>query len=105
MLLDEPTSALDGASEVEILAALRKVSVDRAIVMVSHRLSLARTADRILFLDGGEFVEQGSHAQLIANRGPYAELWDLQHESPAPAHRREERGRVPHFAAWETGRG
>ena len=85
MLLDEPTSSLDGASEAEVLDVLRSVSSDRAVVMVSHRLDLARTADRILVLDSGRIVQQGTHEELLAAGGHYSDLWKLQNSSPAPS--------------------
>ena len=105
MLLDEPTSALDGASEADVLQALRSVSYDRAIVMVSHRLNLARTADRILVLDGGRFVEQGSHDELLARGGAYAQLWEMQNITPVPLGPGVAHKRVPRFAARKMGRG
>ena len=83
LMLDEPTAALDAETEHALFeryaAAARGGSVDgRITILVSHRFSTVRMADLIVVLDGAHVVEMGSHAELIARRGPYAELYGIQ---------------------------
>ena len=84
MLLDEPTSALDPEAEEAILegyvARARDVSrrTGGITLIVSHRMSTVRAADRIAFLHDGSVVEEGSHDELVALGGRYAELFELQ---------------------------
>jgi ATP-binding cassette subfamily B protein len=75
LLLDEATAALDLASEAAVTEATRRLTRHRTTVTVAHRLSTAARSDRILVLDGGRVVEDGSHQQLLADGGRYAELW------------------------------
>jgi ATP-binding cassette subfamily B protein len=79
LLLDEPTSGLDAASEQAVLDALDHAAEGRTVLSVSHRLSLAARADRVVVLDGGRVVEQGPPGGLLAAGGAYARLWALQH--------------------------
>jgi len=79
LLLDEPTSGLDAASEQAVLDALDLAAEGRTVLSVSHRLSLADRADRVVVLDGGRVVEQGPPGELLAVGGAYARLWALQH--------------------------
>jgi ATP-binding cassette, subfamily B, bacterial len=79
LLLDEPTSGLDAASEQAVLDALDRAAEGRTVLAVSHRLSLAARADRVVVLDGGRVVEQGPPGDLLAAGGAYARLWALQH--------------------------
>jgi ABC-type multidrug transport system fused ATPase/permease subunit len=79
LLLDEPTSGLDAASEQAVLDALDRAAEERTVLSVSHRLSLAARADRVVVLDGGRVVEQGPPGELLAAGGAYARLWALQH--------------------------
>ncbi|HEX3212479.1 MAG TPA: ABC transporter ATP-binding protein [Actinomycetota bacterium] len=79
LLLDEPTSGLDAASEQAVLDALDRAAEGRTVLSVSHRLSLAARADRVVVLDGGRVVEQGPPGELLAAGGAYASLWALQH--------------------------
>jgi ATP-binding cassette, subfamily B, bacterial len=79
LLLDEPTSGLDAASEQAVLDALDLAAEGRTVLSVSHRLSLAARADRVVVLDGGRVVEQGPPGELLAAGGAYARLWALQH--------------------------
>jgi subfamily B ATP-binding cassette protein MsbA len=78
LILDEATSALDTESERNIQAALEKVMQGRTTIVIAHRLSTIEKADRIGVMDQGRIVEQGSHAQLIAQSGSYAKLHSLQ---------------------------
>lgn len=78
LVLDEATSALDPQTEREILDTLLTLTRGRTTVSITHRLSLAATADRVLVLDNGRLVEQGSHAELARAGGLYQELWDEQ---------------------------
>jgi ATP-binding cassette subfamily B protein len=75
LLLDEATNQVDAETEAAIVADLQKIKPGRTIVMVAHHLAAIRDADRIAVLDGGRLVELGSHAELLANPGRYAELW------------------------------
>jgi ABC-type multidrug transport system fused ATPase/permease subunit len=79
LLLDEPTSGLDAASEQAVLDALDLAAEGRTVLSVSHRLSLAARADRVVVLDGGRVAEQGPPGELLAAGGAYARLWALQH--------------------------
>ena len=78
LLLDEATSALDTASERLVQAALETLTRGRTTLVIAHRLSTIRNADRIVVMDAGRVVEQGSHAQLMAQGGAYARLVALQ---------------------------
>ncbi|MGR3802258.1 ABCB family ABC transporter ATP-binding protein/permease [Marinibacterium profundimaris] len=78
LLLDEATSALDTDTEQEIKGALRRAGEGRTVLTIAHRLSTIAEADRIIVLEDGQIVEQGSHAELLKSRGRYAQLWDRQ---------------------------
>jgi subfamily B ATP-binding cassette protein MsbA len=74
LLLDEATSALDTESEAQVQAALRRLMAGRTTLLIAHRLSTVRGADRIYVIDKGRVVESGDHDSLIARRGLYARL-------------------------------
>lgn len=78
LLLDEATSALDASSEAKVQAALAEFSEGRTTLIIAHRLSTVRAADRILVMEDGKVVEEGSHDQLMAANGAYARLVELQ---------------------------
>lgn len=78
LLLDEATSALDSESEVAIQAALRDLMQNRTAVVVAHRLSTIQRLDRIVVLNDGKILEDGSHAELLKANGMYAKLWKHQ---------------------------
>jgi subfamily B ATP-binding cassette protein MsbA len=85
LILDEATSALDTESERHIQAALQELMANRTTLMIAHRLSTIENADRILVMDHGQVVEQGSHADLLAQEGYYARLHRLQfHDAGEP---------------------
>ena len=78
LILDEATSALDTESERHIQDALQELQKNRTSIVVAHRLSTIENADKILVLEQGEVIEQGSHKDLLANGGPYAQLHSFQ---------------------------
>ena len=78
LILDEPTSAIDSKTEAVILDALDRLMVGRTTFMIAHRLSTVRRADMILVMDQGQIVESGTHVELIAKDGLYAQLHRIQ---------------------------
>jgi ATP-binding cassette subfamily B protein len=78
LILDEPTAALDARAEYEVFLRFAELMGDRTAVIISHRFSTVRMADRILVLRAGELVEQGTHAELVAAKGLYGELFEMQ---------------------------
>ncbi len=81
MLFDEATSALDSATEKSILAAFETLARNHTSLVIAHRLSTIVDADQILVLDQGELIETGTHQQLLAKAGRYAQMWQLQQEN------------------------
>jgi len=78
LILDEPTAALDARAEYEVFLRFAELTKGRMAVLISHRFSTVRMADRILVLQGGELVDDGTHEELVARGGLYAELFSLQ---------------------------
>lgn len=78
IILDEPTASLDARAEHEVFLRFAALLKGRAAVLISHRFSTVRMADRILFLENGQLLELGSHEELLAQGGKYAELFRLQ---------------------------
>lgn len=82
LIFDEATSALDSASEKAIQAELDRIAIGRTTLIIAHRLSTVMDANEILVMDGGNIVERGNHAKLIALDGHYAAMWRLQQQNP-----------------------
>jgi ATP-binding cassette subfamily B protein len=80
LILDEPTAALDARAEYEVFRRFSELVRGRMAIIISHRFSTVRIADRILVLSGGELIEEGSHQELLLKKGLYAELFELQAE-------------------------
>lgn len=78
LILDEPTSGLDAVAEQAVVEALHNASVGRTTFLIAHRLTTARFADRIIVLEHGRIVEQGTHSQLLSRGGQYGQLHKLQ---------------------------
>jgi ATP-binding cassette subfamily B protein len=78
LVLDEPTAALDARAEYEVFLRFSELTAGKMAVLISHRFSTVRMADRILVLRGGELAEDGTHHELVARGGLYAELFGLQ---------------------------
>ncbi|HJR52117.1 MAG TPA: ATP-binding cassette domain-containing protein, partial [Gemmatimonadota bacterium] len=78
LILDEPTAALDARAEFEVFQRFKELSRGKTAVLISHRFSSVRMADRILVLADGEVEAMGTHEELLAQRGRYAELFELQ---------------------------
>ena len=78
LVFDEATSSLDSKTEQSILETLRQVAANHTTLVIAHRLSTVVDADRILVMEEGRIIEQGSHQQLLAKGGVYREMWLLQ---------------------------
>ena len=78
LILDEPTAALDAEAEHAVFERFRQLAAGRTTILISHRFPTVRMADRILVLDGGHLLEDGTHAELVARGGRYAHLFSLQ---------------------------
>lgn len=76
VLLDEVTSALDPVNEAAVHEGIERLMAGRTVVMVAHRMRTVRRADRVVFLDGGRIVEEGSHDALLRHGGRYADFWN-----------------------------
>ncbi|WP_328941356.1 ABC transporter ATP-binding protein/permease [Streptomyces sp. NBC_00250] len=83
VLLDEVTSALDPVNEAAVHEGIERLMAGRTVVMVAHRVRTVRRADHIAFLDGGRFVEEGSHEELLRRGGRYADFWKLSQAGAA----------------------
>lgn len=80
LILDEATSALDSLTEMRIQHAFDELAKGRTTLVIAHRLSTVRNANRILVIENGEITEQGGHKELLAKNGAYAALWKTQNE-------------------------
>jgi len=85
LLLDEATSALDTETEMEIQAELKAMAQGRTVITIAHRLSTIADADKIVVLEDGVIVEEGTHDDLLARDGRYAHLWNRQSEDEVAA--------------------
>jgi ABC-type multidrug transport system fused ATPase/permease subunit len=78
LILDEPTAAIDAEAEVALFERFKTLAKDRTAIIISHRFSTVRMADRIAVLEGGRLTELGGHDSLLARDGRYAKLFTLQ---------------------------
>ncbi|MCS7203641.1 MAG: ABC transporter ATP-binding protein/permease [Thermodesulfovibrio sp.] len=78
LIFDEATASLDTESEEKIQKALERISKDKTTLIIAHRLSTIKRADKIIVMDKGSVIEEGSHEELLAKRGLYSELWQMQ---------------------------
>ena len=80
IIMDEPSSALDPLAEYRLNQELNEIAKDKTVIFISHRLSTVRDADCIYMMENGRIVESGSHEELLAENGKYAEMWKIQAE-------------------------
>ena len=78
LILDEPTASLDARSEFEVFERFAELTYGKMALLISHRFSTVSMADRIVVLEGGRLVEEGSHSQLLARGGRYAAMFEMQ---------------------------
>jgi ATP-binding cassette subfamily B protein len=78
IVLDEPTSAMDPKAEYELFSKFRELIKDQSAILITHRLSTVKMADRIYVMDKGRIVEQGTHQELMEHQGTYANLFEIQ---------------------------
>ena len=78
LVLDEATSALDSEIEAAIQESLYKLMQGKTVIAIAHRLSTIAAMDRLIIMDNGKIIEQGSHQSLLNNKGLYADLWARQ---------------------------
>jgi ATP-binding cassette subfamily B protein len=81
VILDEPTASLDARSEYEVFERFAELTEDKTALLISHRFSTVRMANRIVVLEGGRVAEQGSHEKLLSQGGRYAAMFELQASS------------------------
>jgi len=79
-ILDEPSSALDPIAEYRLNKSMLDNAENQAVILISHRLSTTKDADRIILLENGSIAESGTHNELLANGSTYAEMWNVQAE-------------------------
>lgn len=82
LALDEATSQLDNETEAALKRSLREAASGKGVIIIAHRLSTIRSADRIIVLERGKVIEEGTHRKLLSRKGLYASLWRLQNEDP-----------------------
>jgi ATP-binding cassette subfamily B protein len=81
LILDEPTAALDARAEYEVFERFNELTESKMALFISHRFSTVRMAERIIVLENGSIAEEGSHDQLMARGGTYADMFELQASS------------------------
>jgi ATP-binding cassette subfamily B protein/subfamily B ATP-binding cassette protein MsbA len=91
LILDEPTASLDAGTEQLLMEALERLMAGRTVLIIAHRMSTIRGADRILVLDGGRVAEEGTHTELLARAGLYAGFYSIQSAEPRQASRARRR--------------
>lgn len=80
VILDEPSSALDPIAEYRLNKSMMENAENQAVILISHRLSTTKDADRIILLDNGSIADSGTHAELLSHSGIYADMWNVQAE-------------------------
>ena len=95
LILDEPTAALDARAEYEVFQRFSELTRGRMAVLVSHRFSTVRMADRILVLQQGRLIEEGTHAELVARGGLYSRLYRAQQLAADAHHEPRTTAKVP----------
>ena len=78
LILDEATSSLDTESEQLVQQAIEQLMIDRTVLVIAHRLSTVKNADKIVVLENGKIIERGSHHELMGKNGKYAEFYEVQ---------------------------
>ena len=78
MVLDEPSAAMDPMSEIRLYELFQKISNDKTVIYVSHRLFSCRNCDKIFVMDKGKLIQEGTHEQLVRQEGKYKDMWDAQ---------------------------
>ena len=78
LIMDEPSSALDPIAEYNLNKSMQNIAANKMVFYISHRLSTTRDADRIIMLDHGKIIEEGTHEQLLLMNGQYAKMWRFQ---------------------------
>jgi len=78
LILDEPTAALDARSELEVFERFAELTTGKMALLISHRFSTVRMADRIVVLSGGRLLEEGTHQELMTRHGLYASMFEMQ---------------------------
>ena len=78
LILDEPTASIDAKAESEIFSRVEKLSREKTVIIISHRFSTVRNADKIYVIDNGKIVESGTHEVLMKQKGQYSTLFNLQ---------------------------
>jgi len=82
LILDEATSSIDSQSEMLIQKAINKITKDRTSIVIAHRLATVKKADRIIVMENGKIVEQGTHKELLKQKGYYSKLYEIQFSAP-----------------------